>query len=109
MHQGNPIHFLPSLATGLGGLMEAALGCADLLDDIAEADEAIGIKLTPVAEDAHDVRPGRRLDGGRDARLDVVLMVSRLSLRPRSFSDCLLMALRRTWSEAGTKSVQRSQ
>jgi hypothetical protein len=68
--QSNP--FLAVVGDGLGGLIEAALRLADLLGDIAEVDEAIGVKLAPVVEDAHDVRPRRRLNGRRDARLDVV-------------------------------------
>src|SRR5262249_41327803 len=52
--------------------VEAALVLADLLGDIADFGEAVGIELRPIVQRANHIRSGARLNGGRGARLDVV-------------------------------------
>ncbi len=43
------------------------------------------------------------------ACMSLALIVSTLSFMPRSFSHSLTISPLRSWSEAGTKSAQRSQ
>ncbi len=60
------------LGVGLAHFVIAALLAADLLGEVAEVDDALGVEMRPVVERHDDVGPGGRLDRRRDARLDVV-------------------------------------
>ena len=71
-HHGTPIHLLPTVRDHLADVVIAALRLADLLGDVADIGEALGIELRPVVERHDDVGAGAGLDRRGDARLDVV-------------------------------------
>ena len=54
------------------GFVIAALRLADLLGDVADVDDAVGVELRPIADRHQDVGAGFRLDRRSDARLDAV-------------------------------------
>ena len=60
------------LERGPEDVVEAALSLADRLGDVADVDERVLVELRPVVEHHEDVGAGARLDGGGDARLQVV-------------------------------------
>ncbi len=56
--QGTPIHLLADFGDDLGYLVIAALRLADLLGDVADVGDAVGVKLRPVVEAHDDVGAG---------------------------------------------------
>src|SRR5438270_6057228 len=62
--------FLAVIGDRLCGLVEAALRLADLLADIADIDDAVGIELRPIVDRADDLGAGSGGYGRGHARLD---------------------------------------
>src|SRR6266404_4922265 len=75
------------LAVDLAGrrpyLVEAALRLRQRAGDVAHVDDGVLVEVRPVVLEVEDVRARARLDGGRDARLQVV-GVDRLELDLRA-------------------------
>src|SRR5215831_16569041 len=71
-----PVRHGEPLAADLGARVEdvvvAALRLADRLGHVGDVDEGVGVELRPVPQHLDDVGAGARLDGGGDARLQVV-------------------------------------
>src|SRR5439155_3850815 len=70
-----PWHAEPLLAVIGDDLEEvpmAALGFADLLGHIADIDNAVGVKLRPIAEPKDDIRPRAGLNRRGNPRLDII-------------------------------------
>jgi hypothetical protein len=86
------------------------LRLADLLDDVVDIGNTLGIELRPVVQAANDIGAGAGLDRRGGARLQIVA-VDRLEieLMPRAFSASGAISFFRSASDAGTKSFQRSQ
>ena len=68
----HPEPFLAIVGDDLQLLVEAALRLADLLDDVVDIGDALGIELRPVVETANDVGADAGLDRRGGARLQIV-------------------------------------
>ena len=75
----HPQPFLAIVGDDLRLLIEAALRLADLLDDVVDIADALGIELRPVVQAANDVGAGAGLDRRGGARLQIVA-VDRLDI-----------------------------
>src|SRR5438309_4718352 len=62
--------FLAVIGDRLRGFIKPALRLADLLGDVADIDDAVGVKLRPIVDRADDVGTGAGRYGRGDARLD---------------------------------------
>src|SRR5215831_7322810 len=69
---GDTDPFLAVIGDDFGNLVIAALRAADLVGDVADIDNAAGVKLRPVIDDENDVRPRPRLYCRGDPCLNVV-------------------------------------
>src|SRR5438552_1343543 len=70
-----PRYAEPFLAVVAGDLEEipmASLLLSDVLDHVADIDDAVGVKLRPVAQREDHVRPRAGLDRRGDPRLQIV-------------------------------------
>src|SRR5262249_50624143 len=67
---GDAEPFLAVEGDRLRRFVEAALRLADLLADIADVDDTVGVKLRPVVDRADDVGTGAGRYGGAGPRLD---------------------------------------
>ena len=79
--------FLAVIGDGAGYFVEAALGLADFLSDVADVYDALAVKLRPIVEHAETSGPDPDwIAEVMRAWMSLALMVSILSFMPSAFS-----------------------